>query len=397
MKKLIWPTIVVFLCNLPFSFAQDPFFTHFYGNKSFFNPSLVGLVGSTSIGARYKSQWRHNGNPAFRTVAVSYEESLPCSFFDYGLFATMDEEGTSNFKTYDVGFRIAGTPALKTFNTVHNLRIGMDFRWVWKTIDFSTLIFSDQLDPKYGTVDVNGVANPTAFTPPFDQQSTTAFAPAVGLTYKVLFDESDIQSPSLMVGASYHNTLSIGNRDSGHEDSVLGLGGTVPTRWNAFAEFEWIPFYKNKVFLLIRPSLFYQKQGPLDYWEAGVQFWRNRLISVGGYYHANSRSEVSNNAEWLSFRVETGALGGENGRVNLGFTYATNFKGLRNFVGPTLEFSVTYHFAASPSCNLAGLENEVPYGNPKNVKCPTGVGARSKLYEDIWFDENWRPNGKFKR
>ena len=394
MKKMLWLSLFAFLVNVPFSFGQDPFFTHFYGNKSFFNPSLVGIVGSTSVGVRYKTQWKHQGTPTFRTMAVSFEESVPCSFFDYGVFGIVDEEGLSRFRTYDVGFRVAGTPAWDLGKSIHNLRIGFDFRWIWKSIDFNTLTFSDQLDPKYGTIDVNGIPNPTAFIPPDDNQTNRAFAPGVGLTYKILSTEKGSKPFTLMFGGSYHNTLSIGQQGTGHEDSILGIGTRIPGRWNAFAELELILHAKGNAFVSLKPIAFYQNQGSLDYYEAGAQIWLSRLISVGAYYHNNSRPQASNNAEWLSFRMETNAIGGRDSKVNLGFTYATNFKGLRNFVGPTFEVAVVWHFAMSPACNLAGLGDLVPY-NKNSVRC-TGIGARKKLYENIWFDENWQPFGKFK-
>jgi len=395
MKKFTLLGIFFLLYNINPTFSQDPFFTHFYGNKSFFNPSLVGLVGSTSVGLKYKTQWKHNGNPAFRTLGVSFEESLPCSFFDYGLSATIDEEGISGFRTYDMGFKLAGTPTYQTGNSIHNLRIGFDFRWIWKSINFNTLVFSDQLDPKYGTVDVNGVPNTTAFIPPDDNQSNTAFAPGLGLTYKLLFNKNSKKSPTLMLGGSYHNTLSIGQKGTGHEDSILGLGTKIPGRWNFFSELELILYSKRNAFISLKPIAFYQNQGSLDYLEIGTQIWLSRIISIGGYYHNNSRPQASNNAEWLSFRMETNAIGTKTNKVNLGFTYATNFKGLRNFVGPTFEFGIVWHFATSPACNLAGQGDLVPYGKDK-VICPTtGIGARKKLYENIWFDEDWRPFGKF--
>ena len=102
MKHTFW-IIILFLFQQT-GYAQDPFFTHFYGNESTYNPALTGYRGALSVIAKHKAQWPGLGEAHFRTSNLLYEESLPCSIFDWGLSAKSDREGEGLFKTMDFGF-----------------------------------------------------------------------------------------------------------------------------------------------------------------------------------------------------------------------------------------------------------------------------------------------------
>ena len=55
----------LFCCTYVACNAQDPFFSHFFNNRSQFNPALTGIGGSLSIQAKHKSQWKTGDVPAF--------------------------------------------------------------------------------------------------------------------------------------------------------------------------------------------------------------------------------------------------------------------------------------------------------------------------------------------
>lgn len=359
--------------------AQDPFFTHFFNNESDFNPAMTGQKGALSVTAKYKSQWAGNDAPAYISGSATMEESLPCSILDYGFHFNFDEEGAGRFRTYDAGFRVAGTAPFNVGNSLHNIRIGGSLQWSYKTIDFSRLIFSDELDPKYGAV------LPSAFEAPDDGRSQVFFTPSVGIVHKVLLNERSERSPSFTWGLSLHNAYSLGARHLGNEESILGIGTRIPQRWGAFVEAEFIPFYSRRTFFSIRPLAVYQRQSNLQYVETGARFGINRLLSAGIFYHFNQQSpEQGKNTNWFSFSLEFGEVLGQSKRIDLGLSYSNNFSGLRNVVGPVLEVSVALHFASSPGCRLMGREDEVGYMNV--VKCPSiAASNRRKMYENIWY------------
>ncbi len=366
--------------------AQDPFYTHFYGNEAYFNPALVGLKGSFSLNAKYKSQWPADNVSPFVSGMISVEESMPCNLFDYGLSLNFDEEGAGRFRTYDFGFRFAGTPAFTLGNSVHNIKLGAAFQWSLKTVDYSKFIFSDELHPKYGTVDVFGNDLATGFVPPNEGESHVFFTPAIGIAYNWLSNEDSKKATSLLIGGAVHNAFSIGNDLLGNEESILGIGTKIPVRINAFARAEFILSNNNRNFWSMGPMLFYQQQGLLEYGEAGFFTSFNRTLRGAVLYHFSPQTLSGNSTNWFSFNVEFGGRLSQDRRVDLGLSYSNNFSGLRNIVGPIFEFSITYHLAGSPVCGWMGRGDEVPYG--KGPKCPTAAFSpgRKKMYENIWYE-----------
>ncbi|MCB0635203.1 MAG: type IX secretion system membrane protein PorP/SprF, partial [Lewinella sp.] len=268
------------------SWGQDPFFIHFYNNESTYNPALVGYRGALSVMMKYKSQWAGLGSARFRTGNLAVEESLPCSIFDYGLNVRFDEEGAGIFRTRDFAFRFAGVVPFDVGASRHNLRMGAGFQWSYKSIDYNRLYFSDELDPKYGLTDALGLDLPTNFVPPNDGRSLWFFSPSVGLTHRILFNADNPRSPTLHYGVAVHNAFSLGKDEfTGNEESILQIGTKIARRWSAFGTLEFLPYMQRGTFFSIKPSVLYENQGGLAYWEAGAKFSLNRLLALGCYYH----------------------------------------------------------------------------------------------------------------
>ena len=99
---------------------------------------------------------------------MSLEESVPCALFDLGLHYYGDQEGNGRLQTHQLGASFAAAPVFRDdrHNGTTNLRIGGSFFWSQKRIDFTKLVFSDQLDAKYGIFDRLGNLNPTSFVAP---------------------------------------------------------------------------------------------------------------------------------------------------------------------------------------------------------------------------------------
>ncbi|TXB68931.1 type IX secretion system membrane protein PorP/SprF [Phaeodactylibacter luteus] len=377
---LLWPSAILF--------GQDPFSLHFFGNQSVFNPALTGHRGALSADFKVKSQWASARVANFRSARINVEESLPCSILDYGLQLGFDEEGDGRFQTLDGALKFAGTLPFVGPNSVHNIRVGAALGWSQKRIDFSRLVFSDQLDAKYGNI------FGTSFTPPNGGESRVFFTPSLGLAYKALLNAGARQATSLAAGVSLHNAYSLGEDIFGNEESVLGFGARIPARFSAFVEAEFIPYASRRSFFSIRPLLLMERQGEdlwrpggrLSYVEAGARFSLNRALGLGIFYHFNGRPAADGfHTNWFTFTAEAGTVFGSssNQRVDLGFAYSNNFTGLRNAVGALYEFTLSFHLLSSPGCRIMGR----PGGGPgQQMPCPAmRASSRQKLFENIWY------------
>lgn len=365
--------------------AQDPFFNQFYHNESSFNPSLVGYKGAFGFQAAYKSQWSASDVRAFRSGRFSLEESLPCSIFDYGINMGFNEEGEGILRRIDLGFRFAGVVPFNIGDSRHNIRIGAGLQWSQNSIDYSRLNFSDQLDPKYGLYDRMGIANPTAFVPPNEGYSNWFLTPSAGISHRILLDHTDRKSGTILYGLAIHNSFSLGSGNfSGNEESVLGIGTKIPTRYNLFACYEFIPWMSSNQFMAIRPLVLAEFQSGISYIQTGVRTSFSRFLAAGIYYHSNKRPEEGVNTQWLTFNIEFGWTIQNGARVELGLSYTNNLSGVRNYLNGMMEMSLGVYFPISPSCALAGKGDQVPYGN--HTRCVTSLisPGKYKIYESIW-------------
>ena len=387
-------TILILILNLLwgiFLFGQDPFFTHFHGAESLYNPAMAGVKGSRSITTKYKSQWGTSTIAPFKTGLITYEESMPCLPFDYGLGFLFDQEGDGRLSTYDLSLKLAGGPSIapKYGKSLTNFRFGLNFQFGSKQIDYSRLVFSDQLNPKYGTVDANGIANPTSFVPPNDGKSLVYFAPAVGFMVQHITNTRSTKASSFQFGGALLNAYSLGRPRDGNYDSVLRLNVNLPERYNAFVRFDFVPVsYKNRYYFSISPSFFYQKQDQLSYWESGVRIGFSRLVNAGLYYHSSFSQPSGANTKWMTFNLEMGeVLNDYNGRVDIGTSFSWNKSGLKNFASPTFELTLTYHWARSAICRNFGEGYSYPDNKQNKKDCPywSFSNSRKRIYENIWY------------
>lgn len=365
--------------------AQDPFFNQFYHNESSFNPSLVGYKGGLGFQAAYKNQWAASDVRAFRSGRFSLEESLPCSVFDYGINMGFNEEGEGVLRRIDLGLRFAGTVPFTVGDSWHNIRIGAGLQWSQNSVDYNRFTFSDQLDPKYGLYDRMGVANPTSFVPPNEGYSNWFLTPSAGISHRILMDHSNPRSGTLLYGLSFHNAFSLKTGNfTGNEESVLGTGVKIPARFSLFATYEFVPWMSNRQFFTVRPLVVAELQSKISYLQTGVRASFNRFLAAGVYYHTNRRPEEGVNTSWMTFNVEFGWTIANDARVELGLSYSSNLSGLRNYLNNMFEMSLGVYFPISPSCNLAGKKDQVPYGS--HMRCVTSliIPGRYKMYEGIW-------------
>lgn len=375
--KTISLVLVFFLSLGPSLPAQDAFFTHFYNNRSYYNPALTGINGAFSLSAKHKSQWNTTDVPAFISTAISLEETVLCHFLDYGIFLNYDREGAGIFETIEPGFRLAATLPLWPDG---NLRIGGTFLWGWKRIDYTKLIFSDQLDPRYGFQ-----GQSSAFIPPNDGVSHTYLSPAVGFSIRQVFNPNGTNIYNLDVGAALHNGLSIGGDQFGHTESILGLDAKIPIRWNAFFDLTlYHTGFGNGGFWSVNPQIIFQEQGQVNYLETGVRLGFNHRVSAGIFYHLSKTTlPDATDANWFSVNAEFGNILAKDRRMDIGFSWSSNIEGLRNLVGPIYEISVTYHIRSSPACSL--LTGRDPSKTGTTYCPPLNRTANRKIYDNIWY------------
>jgi type IX secretion system PorP/SprF family membrane protein len=142
--------------------AQDPSFSQFYFNQTYFNPAFAGIHGGTNASITYRRQWV-NMPGKFETMFFSFDSDISNirGLGGIGFTAFRDMEGEGFLTT------TGGSMQLNTLIPITRysfLKFGAEVAIYNKTVDWSNYIFGDQLDP----ID-EFIRKPTSFTYPSDQ------------------------------------------------------------------------------------------------------------------------------------------------------------------------------------------------------------------------------------
>lgn len=128
--------------------AQDPEFTQFYANPLYLNPALAGSAQGPRMALNYRNQW--SALPAsFITYALSYDQHFDALAGGIGVQVLYDVAGEGSLSTsmgsLMYSYHLNVTPKF-------SVKAALQTSIQQKRIDFSQLIFGDQLHPRMGII-----------------------------------------------------------------------------------------------------------------------------------------------------------------------------------------------------------------------------------------------------
>jgi type IX secretion system PorP/SprF family membrane protein len=138
MKRAV---IILFVIIGIKAFAQDPQFTQFYASPLYLAPSYAGGIAGQRVAANYRNQWVAIPG-TYQTFSVSYDHNFPSFNSGLGLLFLGDYAGDGN-----LGTTLAGLMYSYDINPHpdFHIRPGIAFYYVQHGIDYTRLIFGDQL------------------------------------------------------------------------------------------------------------------------------------------------------------------------------------------------------------------------------------------------------------
>ena len=153
MKKIIIAQLVFFLSGVGTILAQDAVFSQFTTAPIHLNPAFAGLTPSTKISFIYRYSLPLWPN-AFVTSGVSVEKSFRDFNSGLGWTITKDESGDGIFS--DTRSRLSYSYEVQV-NAESRFRLGLDIGVINHRINWSKLVFEDQIDPLNGPVGVGSI------------------------------------------------------------------------------------------------------------------------------------------------------------------------------------------------------------------------------------------------
>ncbi len=138
----------IFLLITPILHAQDPAFTQYNGTATYTNPAFTGSSGAIRIQAAQRIQWPSIPG-SFYTTNIAADFSFAKLPIDLGTFCTYDNAGSGSLISNNIGIGLARS--FKIYKSL-SIRFGVSASIATKKIDFSKLIFGDQIDSHTGFI-----------------------------------------------------------------------------------------------------------------------------------------------------------------------------------------------------------------------------------------------------
>jgi type IX secretion system PorP/SprF family membrane protein len=145
LMKRVFSIAIVIVYGLVAN-AQDPQFTQFYANPLYLAPSYAGGIPGHRAALNYRNQWTFVPG-TFQTYSVSYDHNFMSFKSGLGLLVLGDYAGDGR-----LGTTMAGLLYSYDINPHpdYHIRPGIGFYYLQHSIDYSRLIFGDQLAGGYG-------------------------------------------------------------------------------------------------------------------------------------------------------------------------------------------------------------------------------------------------------
>ena len=132
---------IIWMGSLVTAVAQDAQFTQFYSAPTYISPAFAGTTPGSRFALQYRDQWPSIPR-AFVTYNFTADHYLSELNSGIGLIATHDRAGTGALRYTNIGVQYAYEIQLK--RKVF-LRPALQFSYVDHAVDYSRLLFGDQL------------------------------------------------------------------------------------------------------------------------------------------------------------------------------------------------------------------------------------------------------------
>lgn len=201
--------------------AQDISFSQFYANRSYLNPAFTGLEEGLAFGAFSRLQW-YQADRGYKVYGASAEWQEPCLRAGFGFNIHHLEEGLFNYKSTNLGLQFSYViPGNR-----HNVHFGFSPRWVFRSVDYDRIIFSDELDPVFGAI------FPTGFIPvtPRINFPDADFGVVWRFDGRRKVRSNALRNPRYSLGVSINHLFGLFSESPSFNQSLVGLETPLATR-----------------------------------------------------------------------------------------------------------------------------------------------------------------------
>ncbi len=321
-----------------FVVGQDPTFSQFYNNPVYYNPAFAGSNPGMRARLNYRNQWHNlptNYNNYTMTIDAA-EPNIPGAG-GLGLIIHSDFDGFGNIRTTAASLI---TSVKLEFSEDFITMFGIGTSFVQRSIDWSGLVFSDQLDPRFGKV------KPSSSFPEPEFYKTYYPDFSTGMLFR--YCESSEFFRQIVA------TISISAQHVFKPDiSFTGLQARLPLRMIVMGDLlldnetpsrtrRWGTTRNKRSDFKINPGFLYEKQGEMSNFAIGLNAYKNYIYS--GLW-VRSQSFTFSRVNDLVLMVGLNMPFADNSGIKIRYSYDYVLSDLRRTVGATHEVSLIYELA----------------------------------------------------
>jgi len=305
--------------------SQDLVYAQHYNNPTYYNPAYVGLSLGLKARLNYRRQWTGLSGDynSYSFSADIAERSLPGAG-GIGIIANQSRAGKGVLKTNMFGFM----PSVRipiTRKTIFQL--GALASVVTQQLNWDNLVFSDQLDPRWGNI------NPTSF--------------AGATRDKVVFPDFAIGGVFQFEGNNFVGNLGAAvHHITTPNQSFFEVDAKLPRKFVYNVDFvitihDDQGYYSRSRGFKLNPGLMIEHQSSMILYTLGINIYMRHLYL--GVWYNNQTLEYD---EFSEFTIMAGLNipFNEESRMKVMYSYEMNINAMHNFTGPSHEISLIFEF-----------------------------------------------------
>ncbi len=346
-NKITFLFFSLFIC-IGTAEAQDPSFSQFYAHRLYLNPGFTGTQSGLTLGLHYRNQWSYVPG-GFSTYSVWADLQEPFISSGFGIVAMRDSEGAGSLVTQGFGLSYS---YIVRFSEKFNVNIGLRTSYTQKYVDWSKLVFSDQLHP------IDGIVNPSNSVAPIERANFVDFDAGFVARWQMTWGKKDINS-NIGFAVSHLNKP---------EESLQAIGTNLPRRFTGhFGTMIPFSFFKNFAnrLIYISPNIKVDYQGDIQVYSYGL-YIISSPIYIGGFYQNRTPSFDIKNTNFLTLTggIETNIA--KSTTINVGYSYDLSLTGLSTRVRGIHEISMRINFGNVSMFGVSG--NSSKYHGKRKAK-----------------------------
>lgn len=325
--KALLMFMVILLFIFPEAKTQDVQFSQFTNLPLYYNPAYAGLAQGMRAKFAYRRQWVKMPED-FKAMNFNMDiaaRGIPGSG-GIGLMFDSSNEGGGLIKRNSFGLNLAvRIPIMQDMIS----QFGISASFVQKHIDWTRLVFSDQLDENYGNIYASD------FVPP---SSNKVNYPDFGIGGVFRFAQ-DAGKDSEVIGTFGFAVQHVFEPN----ESFINLESKLPVKIVATVDFQIQQSdnsrgYNDRGFKF-NPAIIYMNQAGMDSWSVGLNVYK-QPIYVGVWYRNSEFQFLDNSALIIMLGLNTNF--GDNARMKFVYSYDAMLTDITKATGGSHELTLIF-------------------------------------------------------